>query len=182
MGVRRGGRDLMAGVRPADPGQQVVFRGEVVGDVALALAAVLASDENVDQPLVSAREQAQRGRGADLDVFLVAVVGVDVDVCIGGEFVDRALGPVLGDFGVAGELGQSAALTPPAVPLVEHRLGGADVNVIDPGECRSESLDLAQLPDGVHDDDLRRVLSVGDDGADLVATQRPAVSRSSWSP
>ena len=90
MGVRRVRRDLMPCVRSADPDQQVVFRGEVVSDVALALAAVLASDKNVDQPLIPAREQAQCGCGADFDVFHIAVVGVDIDIRVGSEFVDLA--------------------------------------------------------------------------------------------
>jgi hypothetical protein len=49
-GRRRGvyGGFVMPCVRAADPDQQVVFRGEVIGDVTLALTAVLASDEDVD--------------------------------------------------------------------------------------------------------------------------------------
>jgi hypothetical protein len=152
----------VSGVRAADPDEQVVFRGKVVGDVALAFAPVLASDEDVNQALAPAREEPQRGRGADLDVFLIAVVGVDVDVRVGGELVYLAFCLVLGDLGIAGELGQAATVASPSVPLVEHRLGGAEVNVINPGERRPKRLDLAEAPDRVNDDEPWRVRQLGD--------------------
>jgi hypothetical protein len=75
------------------------------------------------------------------------VVGVDINICIGSEFVDLPFCPVLRDLGVTGELGEAAVAASPPVPIVEYRLGGADVNVIDPGEGTPERFDLAQLPD-----------------------------------
>ena len=166
MSVMRVGRNLMAGVRAADADQQVIFRGEVIGDVALALTAVLAPDQDIHQLLVTAREQAQRSCSADLDVFLVTVIGVDINVRVGGKFVHLAFRPVLGDFGVTRELSEPAGLTSPLVPLVKHRPGSADVNVIDPAKFRSESLDLAQPPDRIHKDEVKGVLAADDDRAD----------------
>lgn len=73
------------------------------------------------------------------------MVGVDIDIRVGSEFVDLAFCPVLGNFSVTGELGEAAASTPSPVPIVKYPLEGAKVNVIDPGKGLSERFDLAQL-------------------------------------
>jgi predicted PhzF superfamily epimerase YddE/YHI9 len=73
------------GVRASDSYQQVAFWSEIVGNVAFALAAVLATDDHLDKPPAAARQQAQSGRGADLHVTRVAVSGVDSDIRVAGE-------------------------------------------------------------------------------------------------
>jgi len=94
----------VAGVRPADPNQDVVLGREVEADVALALAAVLSADNDVHELLPDRREQPETRRASQQRPRVRCRARVDDEVGVRRERGHAGLRGVLLDLRVVGQL------------------------------------------------------------------------------
>lgn len=153
--VARRERHLVGSVGAADTHEQVVLRGHVVGDVALALGPVLTADDHVDARRVGAVQQAELSGHADEHVVLAVAVGINHDVSERGEVVDRALGWVLDHGGVVGGFLELLGRLPPRVALRAGLTGRCHVDIAHRSAKRSpQPPDLPGDAGRVDDDEL----------------------------
>jgi len=154
----------VAGVGAAHAGQQVVFGGEVVGDVAFAFAAEPAADHDIHQPLIKLGEESKLCGAAHRDILRAGAVGVDDRVGLLRERADVGFGGVLGNLGVGGEFDHRRGGAAGLIAGLQDVLWGEQVDVDQSAaEHIPQRVQLCRGADRVDDHDVS--IKVGDRAA-----------------
>lgn len=161
--------DLVPSIRTPDTHENVILRREEEGDVALAFASVLPPNQDIDQPVASGSNDAQRRDRAGFDIYNRATRSVDRYVGVLTKLQSVLFCRVLSDLVIVLQLLKVADISTLLISLAEFVRRRVEMNVRNPIQERiSELVNLGKDTGRVDDNQRVRQLIVGDHPSDSV--------------